>query len=42
LTLAGFFSDEKVEVRLRKVERKFRLREEKFRLFFDGPIESKR
>jgi hypothetical protein len=42
LTLAGLFSGEKVEVRLRKVERKFRLREERFRLSFDGPIESKR
>jgi hypothetical protein len=42
LTLEGAFAGERLQVRLRKVERKFRLREEKFRLFFDGPIESKR
>jgi hypothetical protein len=42
LTLEGSFGGDKLQVRLHKIERRFRLLEERFRLFFDGPIESKR
>jgi hypothetical protein len=42
LTLAGSFMGDKLEVRLRKIERKFRLLEEKFHVTYDGPQETKR
>ena len=42
ITFEGSFGGDALQVRLRKVDRRFRLLSENFRLFFDGPIESKR
>jgi hypothetical protein len=42
LTLEGVFAGAKIEARLHKIDRKFRLREEPLRFFYDGPMESKR
>jgi len=42
ITFEGSFGGDVLQVRLRKVDRRFRLLNEKFRLFFDGRIESKR
>jgi hypothetical protein len=42
LTLPGSSKGDELEVRLHKIERKFRLLEEKFHLTFDGPQETKR
>jgi hypothetical protein len=42
LTLGGSFRGDRLEVHLRKIERRFRLRDETLRFFYDGPIESKR
>jgi len=42
LTFEWSFGGDALQVRLHKVNRQFRLLNEEFRLFFDGPIESKR
>jgi len=42
LTLEGPYGGDKLQVRLHKIERRFRLVDDRLRLFFDGPVESKR